>query len=206
MRPPWSVLVLFGASGTGKSTAAASIGRQYGVTWLQVDDLRLTLQYSRARLPERTDQLYFFDESPDVWTRTPADLRQAFIDVAEIMVPAVRTVIHSHVLTGSPMVIEGDGILPALVFDPLLRPLVADGTIRFCCVGTPSEDELLSNLVSRGRGVDPSMPHKHRRQAAANKAFGAWLEEESARLGIPVVHPYPFETLPTRILDAVSRV
>jgi predicted kinase len=66
MRPPWSVLVLFGASGTGKSTAAAWIGRQYGLTWLQVDDLRLTLQYSRARLPERTDQLYFFDETPDV--------------------------------------------------------------------------------------------------------------------------------------------
>jgi hypothetical protein len=104
------------------------------------------------------------------------------------------------------MVIEGDGILPALAFDPLLRPLVADGTIRFCCVGTPSEDELLSNLVRRGRGVDPSMPHKHRRQAAANKAFGAWLEEESARFGIPVVRPYPFETLPLRILDVVSRV
>ena len=206
MRPAWSVLVIFGASGTGKSTAAAEIGRHCGLPWMQVDDLRLTLQYSRATLPERTEQLYYFQETPDVWRQTPAELRQAFVNVAEIMAPALRTVIHSHVVTDVPLVIEGDGILPALARDALLQPLVQDGTIRFCCIGTPSVNELLVNMVARGRGIHSSDQDKHRQQSAANRAFGIWLETEADRLGIPVVASQPFETLPGRILDAVSGV
>ena len=198
----WAVLVLFGASGTGKSTAAAEIGRRCGISWMQVDDLRLTLQHSRVTLPERTERLYSL-EREEVWTRTPAELRQAFIDVAEVMEPALRTVIHSHVVTDAPLVIEGDGILPASAESPLLAPLTGAGVIRFCCTATPGVDELVENLLARGRGVDTSVPDRPRLQAAANEAFGQWLEAEATRLRIPVVAPRPFETFADRILQAV---
>jgi 2-phosphoglycerate kinase len=201
--PPWMVLVLFGASGTGKSTAASVIGRRCGVSWVQVDDLRLTLQYSHVSLPDRTEDLYFLERTPDVWARTPAELRQAFINLAEVMEPALRTVIHSHVVTDAPMVIEGDGVLPGLADSPLLRPLVDTGVIRFCCVETPSADELVENMMARGRGLDASMPDRPRHQAIANEAFGQWLEEEAARMGIPVVASRPLDTLPDRILDVM---
>ena len=56
---PWKVLVLFGASGTGKSTSGGEIARSRGVAWMQVDDLRLALQSSRVTLPVGTDALYF---------------------------------------------------------------------------------------------------------------------------------------------------
>lgn len=200
----WSVLVIFGAGGTGKSTAAADIARACGITSMQVDDLRLTLQYSRVTLPSRTDQLYFFEETTDVWMRTPAELRQAFIHVAEIMAPAMRTVIHSHVVTGVPMVIEGDGILPALAEDPVLSSLVDSGVIRFCCIATPGVDELVENMLARGRGIDLDATDRPRAQAAANDAFGSWLEVEAKRLGIPVVASRPFDTLADRVLGAVS--
>jgi 2-phosphoglycerate kinase len=199
----WAVLVLFGASGTGKSVAAAEIGRRYGIPWVQVDDLRLTLQYSRVTLPERTDELYFLERTSGVWTRTPAELRQAFINVAELMAPALRTVIHSHVVTGAPMVIEGDGVLPALGENPLLKSLVDTGVIRFCCTATPGVDELLENMLARGRGVDAAAPDRPRAQAAANEAFGRWLEGEATRLDIPIVASRPFDTFPDRILQAV---
>lgn len=205
MDRPWNTLVLFGASGTGKSMAAAEIRRRCDVTSMQIDDLRLALQYSRVMLPERSDQLYFFEQTDDVWTRTPAELRQAFVHVAEIMMPAVRTVIHSHVVTDVPMVIEGDGVLPALVDDPILTPLVESGVIRFCCIATPDVDELVENMLSRGRGIDPNAADRPRAQAAANEAFGRWLEDEATRLGIPVVASRPFDTLAERILVAVSR-
>jgi 2-phosphoglycerate kinase len=200
----WSVLVLFGASGTGKSTAAAEIARRCGMTWMQVDDLRLAFQYSRVALPERTDQLYAFMDDPDIWRRPIAVTRQAFINVAELMVPAVRVVIDSHVVTEVPMVLEGDGILPALAEDPVIRPHVASGAVRFCCVRASGEHELLENMVARGRGMDVDDRAQHRAQAAANEAFGAWLAEESARLGIPVVASQPFGTLVERVLDAAA--
>lgn len=31
---PWRMLVILGASGTGKSTAAKAIARRYGISWL----------------------------------------------------------------------------------------------------------------------------------------------------------------------------
>ena len=197
----WSVLVLLGASGTGKSICAAEIARRRRITWMQVDDLRLALQYSRITLSNRTDELYFFERTADIWSRPLDELRRAFINVAEVMAPAVRVVIDSHVATGVPMV---DGILPALAVDPVLCPHVAAGTVRFCCVQAGGVDELLANMVARGRGMGVDDAATHRAHAAANDAFGAWLAGESRRLGIPVVASQPFAMLVDRVLGAVA--
>lgn len=199
---PWEVLVILGASGVGKSTVAAEIARRRGVAWLQVDDLRLTLQFSSATLPERTDDLYFFERTPDIWQRPVAELLRGFIRVAEVMAPAVRTVVHSHVLTNSPMVIEGDGILPALAEEPLLRPLVQAGVIRFVGITTPDAEDIYHNLLARGRGIAAQRSTSGQRQAEANAAYGAWLESECRALNIPLVAPHPFQTLAERIREA----
>jgi len=198
------VLVLFGASGTGKSTAAQAISRRHGVTWLQVDDLRLALQYSRATLPEGNDKLYYFLDHPDYALEPADDVRRAFIGTAEAMLPAIRIVLESHVATGVPMVIEGDGILPALALDPLVRPLVDAGVVRFCCVEAESRRELLDNMIARGRGMDNIDQVRAARQADANWAFNNWLGATSRTLGIPVVSTQPLATLAERIEQMVS--
>lgn len=196
--------MLFGPSGVGKSTAAAEIARRTGTSWLQVDDIRLALQFSDASLPSRTDDLYYFERTPDIWRRPVDELRQGFINVAEVLAPAVRTIIHSHVVTDAPMVIEGDGILPSLLDDPVLRPLVDAGVIRASCVATPGPDVLLDSLVGRGRGIEVDEPEKHRLQAAANHAFGMWLEQEAVRLSVPVVASQPFRMLPDRVMKSIG--
>lgn len=61
--PARTVLLIGGASGTGKSTVAHQLGLQPGIPWLQVDDLRLALERSRVTLPENTAALYFFPEN-----------------------------------------------------------------------------------------------------------------------------------------------
>ncbi len=201
---PWQVQVLFGASGTGKSTAARQIARASGATWMQVDDLRLALQYSRVTLPEGTDRLYFFETTPGIWIRPVDDLLQAFVDVAKVMVPAVRVVIDSHLVTGVPMVIEGDGVLPSLVDDPVLRPWVDAGVLRFCCLAARSHAELVENMVRRGRGDHLEDQERVSLQANANLAFNDWLVESSRTLRIPVVASRPFDTLIDRIEEAIT--
>ena len=54
-RPGWRVLLIGGPSGGGKSTVAEQIGLRLGISWLQVDDLRLALQWSRVTLPAGTE-------------------------------------------------------------------------------------------------------------------------------------------------------
>lgn len=202
---PWKVLVLLGASGTGKSTIARWIAQESGATWMQVDDLRLALQYSKVSLPDRTERLYWFDETPDFWLRPIFDVVDAFIDVATLMVPAVRVVIDGHVVTDVPMVIEGDGILPSLVADTVLRPLVAAGMVRFCCLAAKNVEELTENMLSRGRGDHLADHERVTCQAMANHAFSNWLVNESQVHGIPVIASRPFDTLAERIYRAVSR-
>lgn len=200
----WRVLVILGASGTGKSTAAKAIARRYGMPWLQVDNLRLAIESMDVTLPEGTDRLYFFLRQPDVWRRPADELRQALIDVADLLMPAVRIVLANHLAIAEPIVLEGDGVHPALAADPMLRPRIASGELRFCCVAEESEDRVLENMRSRGRGMDAGDSADHPRQAEVYRDYGAWLAGQCEGRGIPVVASRPFETLPERILTAVA--
>lgn len=204
MTRSWHVLVLAGASGTGKSTVASTIAGAHGISWMQVDDLRLALQYARVTLPERTADLYFLETTPNVWGLPPDTLRQALIRVAEVMVPAIRVVIDSHVVTGVPLVLEGDGVLPHLFMDPVIAPHVASGAVRFCCLTAVDPAELLENMLARGRGDHLDDHVRANGHANANWAFNQWLVAASRELGIPVVPSRPFATLAGRIERAIS--
>ena len=201
----WTVLAILGPSGVGKSMAAEVIARARGKTWVQVDDLRLALQASDTERSSGTlDRLHSFTRDPKIWTRPPGALKELLIDVARLMVPAVRIVIDSHIATAVPAVIEGDGILPALSNDPVLRPHVAAGRLRFCCVVPETVDELLVNARARGRGFGDLTADEQIRLAEMNVAFGQWLAVEAERYSVPVVRSRPLATLAQRIVEAVS--
>lgn len=200
----WAVLAILGPSGVGKSLAAQSIALGRGHTWMQVDDLRLAIQAIRAMSTTHSDQLSFFERTSGVWSQPVETLREAITDVARLMVPAVRIVIDSHVATDVPMVIEGDGILPDLAIDPVLRNHVHDGRVRFCCVVPESADELLENMLVRGRGIDQCTSDDKIRRAEMNLAYGQWLMTECDHCEIPVVTSRPFATLAHRIVSAVE--
>jgi 2-phosphoglycerate kinase len=200
----WKALVLYGASGTGKSTAAAAIARDCGITWMQADDLRLALQYSKATLPEHNSDLYYFTDTPGFWNRPTAELRDAFVGTAKAMAPAIRIVLGSHIATQVPIVLEGDGVLPAISEDPQIKPWVESGDIRFCCIAAESHAELLRNMIDRGRDDHLHDAERAARQSDANWTYNAWLIDESRRLGVPVVSSLPFETLTQRIVYAIE--
>ncbi|HYH11832.1 MAG TPA: AAA family ATPase, partial [Thermomicrobiales bacterium] len=125
----WTVLLIGGASGTGKTTVAKEIARARGITWVQVDDLRLAMQWSEVSLPSReaTEALYFFLRTPDPWRLPAHDLLDALIATGRAMMDAVAIVVGNHVAQDDPVVIEGDGILPGIVEHPEVRELVAKG-------------------------------------------------------------------------------
>jgi len=198
----WTVLAILGPSGVGKSIAAQSIALARACTWVQVDDLRLALQASAA-IPN--DRLSFFDRAPDIWNRSVDELCAAISGIAHLMAPAVRIVIDSHIATNVPMVIEGDGILPALALDPVLRHHVHAGRLRFCCVVPDTVGELLDNMDARGRGIDQLTSGERVKQAEMNIAFSRWLTAACMRCSVPVVHSRPFSTLSHRIISAIER-
>jgi 2-phosphoglycerate kinase len=207
MSRAWSVLLVGGASATGKTTVAKQLSRELGVAWVQVDDLRLALQYSDARLPddEATDALHFFLRTPDVWSLPAERLADALIATGTAMTEAIAVVTGNHIVQNDPAVIEGDGILPAIAEHAELRGYAAGGALRMVVLAPGSEAELLRAMVDRGRGehLDLTKPVA-RRIAAMNWQFSEWLVAEAEIRGIPVVPTQPRETLASRVLAAAA--
>ena len=105
------ILLIGGVSGVGKSETAAALARQLGISWLQVDDLRLALQFSGLISREQHPELFFFLDQND-WRTSPEIYRDKLIEVGRIVTGALRIVIESHIATNVPIILEGDGILP----------------------------------------------------------------------------------------------
>jgi 2-phosphoglycerate kinase len=177
----WSVLLLGGVSGTGKTNAAVQIANQAGYPWLQVDDLRLALQRSNVTLPQGTDDLYFFLKTPDVWDLSPERLCQALINVGEVMSPAIEVVIESHIATQLPLLIEGDGILPSLFARESLQEHSNVGRVRGAFLIESDEKALLENMLKRNRGIGDMTDAELRIEAHAKWLYGRWLIDETQR-------------------------
>lgn len=203
-RIDWTVLLIGGSSGTGKTLLAKQSGLHFGIPWLQVDDLRLALQRSRVTLLEHTEALYFFEETPRVWELSAERLRDALIAVGQVMAPALEVVIENHVDTAAPVIIEGDAILPSLLARPSVQDRAANGNVRTVFLVEPEEDTIFANMVARNRGTAARTGAKLRTEAHAKWLFGRWLADEAARYGLPVVEARPWLTLLERAMMVVN--
>jgi 2-phosphoglycerate kinase len=110
--PAWRVLLIGGNSGSGKTTLARALGLRFGIPWAQVDDFRLALQ--RMTTPADQPDLHFFLATERVWQLSAEHLCSGLIGVAEVVSGAMGVVIAHHVLTPHPLILEGDGLTPAM--------------------------------------------------------------------------------------------
>ncbi len=204
----WTVLLIGGSSGVGKTGAARRIGHRCGVSVLHVDDLRLAFQHSRATLPDvgDTQALYFFWNNPDVWRQPPDSGRDGLIAVGHALSPAIEIAAVNHLvqIEMGPLVIEGDNIVPALIARPLLHEYATDARVRAVFLVEPDEEVLLANIVARSRVVAGQTDAERRTEARAKWLYGQWLATEARHFGLPVLEPRPWDTLDARLAAAID--
>ncbi len=203
-RPEWTVLLVGGHSGSGKSTAAERIGLELGVPWLSVDDLRLAVQRYCLHRHEPGDPLYFFEETPSPFRLPPERLRDALTGVASAVAPAVEMVVENHVAIDAPVIVEGNGILPSLLRSPALRGPASNGRVRAVFVVEPDESALVETMRTRGIYTEGLSPAEVDNRARGFWLYGRWLEDQARARGLPVLEARPRETLHERVLEAAD--
>ncbi|MGI8405479.1 MAG: hypothetical protein ACR2OE_12080 [Thermomicrobiales bacterium] len=195
------VLLVGGPSGSGKTSLAKSLAVERQMTWVQVDDLRLALQWSNVQFntTPATDALYFFERTPNVWDLPGPQLRDALVAVGTLLSDAIAIVAANHLVQNDPVVIEGDAILPSIIEHPSLRDFVTSGQLRAVFLRPPSQDDIMQAMIRRGRGVSKRSERELRNIAHANWLYSQWLESEAVLRSLPLVPTSPWESLVPRV-------
>ena len=164
-------------------------------------DLRRALLHSQVTLPQRTEALSCFAH-PLVRTWPAHGLRAGLIGVAQVIAPAIESVIANHVDQQEPLLREGDSSVPSRFARTPVQVRADPGRVRAVFVVEPEEAASSANVLAGGRGVSDWTAEEVRRDARAKWLYGPWLAQEAQRYGLPVVAPRPWETLVERLPTA----
>ncbi len=206
-QPTWQVFLIGGSSGVGKTQVAQELARTLSLPLLLADDIRLALQ--QVTIPEQQADLHtFLNYQPEQW-RNAEQIKEDWIAVGQAMLPPLKTILAHHVVVSGVgrLILEGDGILPALAKPDTFADLKhfsrlrLNDEVRAVFLVEPDEEQILSNLRARGRGFDKWGLEEQRAFAHASWLYGEWLAREANSRNLPVLSPRPYENLLERILS-----
>jgi 2-phosphoglycerate kinase len=201
-----TVFVILGPSSSGKSTLAREIGLQWGVPWMQADDLRLALSVSQAQTSSQGSSFYFDRVVAEMWTsQEPGFLCARMVETAETMQAGLRIIIENHLEIGEPLIVEGDCIHPALAPGPGFVSARASGRLKFCCLRFAHAEELRSSILGRDRGLNGKAGQMIDSLVRFHWQYATWLETECSASGIPLVDCMPRITLRQRVQSALDQ-
>lgn len=178
----WSVAVICGAAGVGKSRLAAALADRHGVPVTASDDIVTALMAvtSGAVLPA----LHRWEDDPATHSWPPDRIAALHLAAAHELRAAFAAVVADHVAYRQRVVLEGDHLLPGL----------AGGPVRAVLLDEPDPAQLQANMVARGD------PHTAAR-AAVSAAVASELRVLAAGCGVPIVAARPYADT----LDRVER-
>jgi 2-phosphoglycerate kinase len=193
----WTVLLIGGASGTGKTRLSYPLARRFGVAIVEVDDIVEALHAMTT--PEQQPALHYWTTHPEAARLLPEGILQIHLAVAESLAPALAAVVANHLETDTPVIIEGDYLLPGFAASDSFGGLPAIGQVASLFLHEPDEVQLVANYSGREQGEG-----EQQTRARVSALFGEWLAAEAARYGVPVIRPRPWSSLERRALAVLG--
>ncbi len=213
----YQVLLIGGSSGTGKSILARSLSQKWGIPALQVDDFRLLLERVVELALEKTNSsaalwdqlglhgLYNVKELYASGNALPELRVDALKATANAMSSALEIVLAHHIATRTPIIIEGDGLLPSLITRrPIANLYPEPGQLQGVFLVEEEEARLMFTALQRDRGFSEKSSTEQQQIVRTSWMFGQWLKAEADIHSVPVVNPLPYETLLERVLQTVQ--
>jgi 2-phosphoglycerate kinase len=187
---PWRVLLLGGPSGVGKTSVSYALARRFGVGICEIDDLHIVAK--QITTPAQQPVLHQWDTDPRAQGLSAERILELHIAVCRVMSPSIEAVMFNHVETNTPIVLEGDYVLPEVLSRVGSR--VAEVFLH-----EPDEAQIVRNFAQREPGGG-----EQAKRARVSWLFGRWLKEECSRHGAIALPPRPWNTLLDRIVEAIG--
>jgi 2-phosphoglycerate kinase len=197
--PKWKVLMIGGSSGVGKTVVARELAKQLSIPLLLLDDIRIAIQ--QVTTFESNPELHIFlNYQAEQW-RNSQSIYADWITVGRAMAKPLNAIVDHHIKVPSigPIIIEGDGILPLAG-----NQIFEQKDVNSIFIVEQSEEQLLNNLRSRGRGFNDGHELEQKGFAHASWLYGQWLAQEAEKLGLLVINAQPHQTIFERLLSSIS--
>lgn len=120
----WTILLIGGPSGTGKSRLASELSCIYEVNVLELDDLVQAIQ--AVTTSDMLPALNYWSNGLDWKTVGVTGNVKWLIQASEEIRPALTAIIEHHLETDIPLIIEGDFLDPrfvATIINPKVRTM-----------------------------------------------------------------------------------
>lgn len=193
----WTVLLIGGASGSGKTSVSYRVAQHFGVGITEVDDFQVILE--KMTTPEQQPILHYWQTHLQHQSVSAEQIFEHSLAVARVLHPALEAVTANHLEGNAPIVLEGDFILPALAVQPTYGEYPNNGRVRGVFIDEPDESQLLANYAQR----EPDQGAQLMR-ARVSWLHNQWLRSEAARLGVPILPSRPWATLFHRLLESLT--
>src|SRR5262245_43052820 len=191
----WQVLLIGGASGSGKTSISYRLANHFNVGITEVDDFQVILE--RMTTPEQQPELHWWPTHPEAIRLPPDEIAEHTIAVCRVMAPALEAVIKNHLESKVPVILEGDFILPSLAAQTSFCGYPGDGQVRAVIIDEDDEAQLVRNFEGRESILQPE-------RARVSWLYGRWLKQEAEASSAAVIAARPWQTLFERVLQAVT--
>lgn len=186
----WTVLIIGGASGMGKSSIAYEIARFYGVNVLEVDDVHLSVKSVTTK--ESFPAIHYWNTGVN-WMDVGVDGNVKWlIDVGKEMAPVLKELVNRHIEDQLPIIIEGDFI------NPEFTKSFEHPEVKSIFVNEADVNQILHNYLVREGGDLQNY------RAEISIAYGKWIVDTCNQNGISVIESRPWDTALERALKSLS--
>jgi 2-phosphoglycerate kinase len=192
------VLLVGGATGTGKSTVATESAYRLGITRVTTtDSIRQTMRafFSKEFMPSIH---YSSFEVGDQYAGEQNPLLSGFLEQTRNVLVGVRAAIDRAMEEGWSMVLEGVHLVPGLV------PASIDGVLVVQCVlGIEDEAEHASNFSARGDPEGARAPAKYLQHLDDIRTIQAHILERARKHDVPVIENEGMQQAVTAVIELV---
>lgn len=195
MQTNWTVLLVGGSSGTGKTYLAQQLAERYGISHMEADDLRVALRTVTNR--ERHPELFtFVDHQNFLEEFTQDEYLEKTLETNSIVWTAVDAIINKHVGFNERTVIDGDSILPSLLAKRDQQGIQAIFLYD-------DLEQIRERQIKRNRNKKRT-PEKMETNAQFSYAYSETLRKQAEENGFETFKVSPVETLLDRITTSLE--